>query len=75
MARPNNVGPSVEIRVSVLPIVREWLNELAKLGIYGKSYTEVAEHFVRQGVERHLGEAGFLREPPPKPAQLPKGSE
>jgi hypothetical protein len=60
MARPKNADQSVEVRVSVLPVVRDWLDELAKLGVFGKNRAAVAEHFVRAGVEAELRQNGFL---------------
>jgi hypothetical protein len=67
MARPKNADGSVELRVTVLPKVRDWLDELAQHGVYGKNPTAVAEHFVREGVTRELRGEGLLRQPPPRP--------
>lgn len=65
MARPKNADQSLVIRISVLPIVRDWLDELARYGVYGKNRAAVAEHFVRTGVNAELRGEGLLRQPPP----------
>ena len=67
MARPKNADESVVLQVSVFPSVRDWLAQLAGYGVYGKNATAVAEHFVREGVERALKGEGLLRNPPPQP--------
>ncbi len=69
MARPKNADDSVELRVTVLPVVRDWLDQLAEYGVYGKNRTAVAEHFVREGVNAELRGEGLLRQPPPRPAK------
>lgn len=74
MARPPNADESVEIRISVLPIVRDWLDQLAALGLYGKNRTAVAERFVLDGVNQELRGEGLLRSPPPRASQGRKGS-
>lgn len=65
MARTRNVDQSVEIRITVLPVVRDWLDQLAAYGVFGKNRTAVAEHFVRAGVNAELRGEGLLRQPPP----------
>ena len=69
MGRPRNADSSVEIRITVLPVVRDWLDLLASYGVYGKNRTSVAEHFVRQGVNAELRGDGLLRQPPPLPGR------
>lgn len=65
MTRPKNTEQSLVIRISVLPIVRDWLDQLASYGVYGKNRAAVAEHFVRAGVNAELRGEGLLRQPPP----------
>jgi hypothetical protein len=67
MGRPRNADESEELRVAVLPVLKAWLEQLAKFGVYGKNPTAVAEHFVREGVSRELKGGGLLRNPPPIP--------
>ena len=66
MARPKNADQSIEIRITVLPVVRDWLDQLANYGVFGKNRTAVAEHFVRAGVNAELRGEGLLRQPPPR---------
>ena len=61
------MAQSGHIQISVSPKVRGWLNDLAEYGIFGRKATAVAEHFVRQGVERELRPGGFLHTNPPGP--------
>jgi len=56
MARPRNVARSVEIRISVLPAVRDSLEKIAESGLYGRNKTAVAERFVSEGIERVVKE-------------------
>ena len=74
MTRPSNADESVEVRISVLPVVRDWLDKLAALGLYGKNRTAVAERFVLDGVNRELRGEGLLRSPPPQASQSRKRS-
>jgi hypothetical protein len=60
MARPKNADESVELRISVLPVIRDRLDELAKLGVFGKNRAAVADHFVRAGVTAELRPDGLL---------------
>jgi hypothetical protein len=46
--------------------MRGWLEELASHGVYGKTATAVAEHFISEGLARELKD-GLLRNPPPMP--------
>ena len=67
MSRSKNVDQSVQLRITVLPVIRDWLTELARHGVYGHNPAEVAEHFVREGVNRELRGEGLLRKPPTRP--------
>lgn len=67
VARPKNKEASVELRIMVLPVIKEWLDQLAEYGVYGKNHTAVAEHFVREGVNKEIRDGGLLKDPPPRP--------
>lgn len=67
MARSSNAEESISIRIFVHPIVRDWLDELASYGVYGKNRAAVAENFVRERINQELRGEGFLRQPPTSP--------
>ena len=61
------MSDSVHIQITVSFRVRDWLTDLAELGIYGRQPTAVAEHFVREAIARELRPGGFLHTNPPGP--------
>lgn len=63
--RPRNPDGSVLIRISVLPTIAAWLDELSAFGLYGNNRSEVARHFVLEGVRDELRGEGFLKTRPP----------
>ena len=73
MARPKNASESVEVRISMLPVVRDWLDELAHFGVFGKNRAAVAEHFVRAGVTAELRQDGLLGQNRVSSVQEPAG--
>jgi hypothetical protein len=72
MARPRNEAGTKSLSVVVSPLVRAWLEQLASFGVYGRTATAVAEHFVNDAVAQEL-KGGLLRNPPPMPPQKPHG--
>jgi len=67
MGRPRNPPGSGPLTITVIPRIRGWLEELAEYGVYGKTATAVAEHFIQEGVNRELRDEGLLKSPPPMP--------
>jgi hypothetical protein len=67
--RPKNPEGTAPLPVVVAPNVRGWLEQLASYGVYGKTATAVAGHFISEALARELKD-GLLRNPPPLP-QLP----
>ena len=63
MARKPNAIPTVSVKLSTTPQVQEYLEQLAKTGLYGKTATEAAERLVAERV-RELLRDGFLRQNP-----------
>jgi hypothetical protein len=67
MGRPQNPPGTATLTIIVIPRVRGWLEELADHGVYGKTATAVAEHFILEGVNQELRGDGLLKNPPPMP--------
>ena len=67
MGRPRNPPGSATLSITVIPRIRGWLEELAGYGVYGKTASAVAEHFIHEGVNRELRGEGLLKNQPPMP--------
>lgn len=66
--RPTNADEGVRCDIRPSSEQAAYLDDLVKLGLYGKTRTEVARYLVVQGLER-LVQAGILMLRRPLPAQ------
>ena len=49
MAPKSNSSPKTDFRLT--PILRAYLDDLSKLGVYGKNRSEVVRRFVENGIK------------------------
>jgi hypothetical protein len=61
MAEDETSGNLV-VSVRTTPEIIQFLNRLAKIGIHGKTKTDVARYLISNGIER-LAREGFLKLP------------
>ena len=52
MARPKQQQPSEKLVLSVSPQMRQYLESLVPVGLYGKSAPEVAANLMSRGMEQ-----------------------
>jgi hypothetical protein len=64
MPRPKNALGTVQERFSGNRIIRAYLEDLVKTGLYGRSRGEVAERMVSQGIERLIKRGTITRRTP-----------
>ena len=58
--KPNSIG-TVTIKVSTNPIIENYLEQLARTGLYGKNPAEAAERLIAEGVGRLLDDSLLKR--------------
>jgi hypothetical protein len=58
--RKPNALDSVPITIATNPVIKQYLDDLALTGLYGKSATEVAERLIAQRIA-HLIETAQLK--------------
>ena len=61
MTRPRNVLTARQLKYSGNSIVQEYLAELVKTGLYGRTPGEAAERLISQGIERLIKEGTLTR--------------
>jgi hypothetical protein len=66
LARPKQQQPSEKLVLSVSPQMRQYLESLVPVGLYGKSAPEVAANLMSRAMEQ-LVRDGLLHLPVPRP--------
>jgi hypothetical protein len=61
MTRPRNVLTARQLKYSGNRLIEEYLAELVKTGLYGRTPAEAAERLVSQGIERLIKEGTLAR--------------
>jgi hypothetical protein len=60
MAKRERFFPDKQVTIQVNEVVLEYLEDLAKTGVYGNTYPEAAEAVFRHGL-KNLIESGILK--------------
>ncbi len=63
MAREKNIVESVQITLSTTSRVRDYLEELALMGLYGKNVAEAAERLVSDMINQKINSGELDRMP------------
>jgi hypothetical protein len=61
MTRPHNALTARQLKYSGNRIVEQYLVELVKTGLYGRTPGEAAERLISQGIERLIKEGTLTR--------------